>query len=173
MGQTLSRPDMCFDAAMVYVGDVETLTCWNNSEATSKRLFVYEDQKRIESVLLIRTRTVSFESRPHRTTAQTFFCFVLFIAEFSGQLCWFDVTAPGWKGLLKWSPMLSDKKRQKTKQKTGFIWFFSLCPPAREEKSNKQSWFLLLTSNLCTSSSCRSGFPGRWRGWGANSGCIS
>lgn len=87
MGQTLSRPDMCFDAAMVYVGDVETLTCWNNSEATSKRLFVYEDQKRIETVLLIRTRTVSFESRPHRTTAQTFFCFVLFIAEFSGQLC--------------------------------------------------------------------------------------
>lgn len=108
-----------------------------------------------------------------RTTAQTFFCFVLFIAEFSGQLCWFDVTAPGWKGLLKWSPMLSDKKRQKTKQKTGFIWFFSLCPPAREEKSNKQSWFLLLTSNLCTSSTCRIGFPGRWRGWGANSGCIS
>ena len=72
--------------------DVETLTCWNNSEATSKRLFVYEHQNRFETVLLIWGRTVSFESRPHRTTAQThkeliFFCFVLFIAEFSGQLC--------------------------------------------------------------------------------------
>lgn len=78
MGQTLSRPDMCFDAAMVYVGDAETLTCWNNSEATSKRLFVYEDQKRIESVLLTWTRTVSFESRPHKNDGSNFFlfCFV-------------------------------------------------------------------------------------------------
>lgn len=134
MGQTLSRPDMCFDAAMVYVGDVETLTCWNNSEATSKRSFVYEDQKRIETVLLIRTRTVSFESRPHKNDGSNFFLFCFVYCRVFWAAVLIRCHSSGMKRFVEMEPDAFWQETAKNETEDWFYLIFFSLPPCQGRK---------------------------------------